>query len=414
MGERVAILGMGVSGEAAADLARTKGDTAVVFDEKADTGGAFLKAEDLVEVDRIVISPGFGAGHPWRKMAQSSGKPCLGETAYAAESWRGKIYGVTGTNGKTSLTQLMTAAFNQAGVAALACGNIGLPLSKAVTSESNKAGAVAVCELSSFQAELAGGLQLDALVWTNFAPDHLDRYQGKAEYFYAKWSLVKCLKPGLPFVYGGEVSVAMGQFKVQANGLMVSSDTVELDGLALDSPFQGSPQNENLALAQALWEFLDLDPRALLRAAQQFVLPEYRLQVVAEAAGVKYWNDSKATNFHAVRAALSAMPEESIIWIGGGRSKAEDPAKLAAYLKERITHACIYGENAAELERALIAASVPVSSAPDCGTAIEAASRLAREESPAHVLFSPGFASFDLFESYKKRGKYFNSVVLSL
>lgn len=414
MGERVAILGMGVSGEAAADLARIKGDTAVVFDEKTDTGGAFLKTEDLAEFDRIVISPGFAIGHPWRQMAQSSGKPCLGETAYAAESWRGKVYGVTGTNGKTSLTQLLTAAFNEAGVEALACGNIGLPFSKAVASESNKPEAVAVCELSSFQAELAEGLQLDALVWTNFAPDHLDRYKDAAEYFSAKWSLVKCLKPTSPFLYGGEVSLAMGQYQAQADGIMVRSDAVELAGLAPDSPFQGPPQKENLVLAQALWKSLGLDSQALLRAAQAFVLPEYRLQLVAEAEGVRYWNDSKATNFHAVRAALSAMPDKSVIWIGGGRSKAEDPAKLAAYLNGRISHACVYGENALELEKVLTAAEVPVFRATDCGAAIEAASRLAQKESPAQVLFSPGFASFDLFESYKKRGKYFNSVVLSL
>ncbi|NCG08127.1 MAG: UDP-N-acetylmuramoyl-L-alanine--D-glutamate ligase [Verrucomicrobia bacterium] len=414
MGERVAILGMGVSGQAAAALAHAKGDTPVIFDENAETGGTVLRAEALAEVDRIVISPGFAREHPWRQLANFSAKPCLGETAYAAESWRGRIYGVTGTNGKTSLTQLLTAALNAAGVDAVACGNIGVPLSAAVASASNQSEAVAVCELSSFQAELTEGLYLDALIWTNFAPDHLDRYEDAAEYFSAKWGLVKCLKPESPYIYGREVALAMQAHQTQAEGTPVTSSDVDCAGLALDSPFQSPPQNENLALVQALWGSLGLNPQALLHAAQKFALPEFRLQVVAEIDGVRYWNDSKATNFHAVRAALSAMPREPVFWIGGGRSKGEDPAKLAASLKGRISRACVYGENALELVTALTAVGVPVEHAADCGAAIEAASRRARKEAPAQVLFSPGFASFDFFESYKTRGKYFNSVVLSL
>jgi UDP-N-acetylmuramoylalanine--D-glutamate ligase len=414
MAERIAILGMGVRGQAAADLARAKGDQVLLFDENAERGRAIFRAKDLDVVDRIVISPGFAASHPWCQIAKTSKKPCLGETAYASESWRGKIYGVTGTNGKTSLTQLLTAALREAGVDARATGNIGDPLSVAAVSASNQTAAVAVCELSSFQAEWAEGLLLDALVWTNFGPDHLDRYEAASEYFAAKWNLVKCLRPGSPFVYGPEVADAMAQNGSQATDLPVATDVVCLEGLAPDSPFRHPPQQENLALVQAFWESMGHDSQALLRAAQQFELPDYRLQAVAKVDGVTYWNDSKATNFHAVRAALSAMPDEPVLWIGGGRSKGEDPAELAACLKGRIAQACLYGENAAALEAALHAAGVSVLRSPDCGAAIEAASRLAHEAAPAQVLFSPGFASFDQFESYKKRGKYFNSVVLSL
>ncbi len=414
MGERIAILGMGVSGRAVADLAQVQGDAVLTFDENATADRADLTRADLAEVDRIVISPGLAAKHPWRRSALASGKPCQGEIGYAAERWRGKIYGVTGTNGKTSLTQLLTAALCASGVEAVACGNIGMPLASIAATPANTPEAVAVCELSSFQAELSEGLQLDALVWTNFAPDHLDRYENLKEYFMAKWSLTTRLKPGAPFVCGAELGAFIEQFGFKAAGKISDIEAMDPAGLPDHSAFLRSPQKANLALAQSLWEALDADAAALRGAAAEFKVPAHRLQIVATLDGVTCWNDSKATNFHAVGAALDAMPEGAVVWVGGGRAKGEDPAKLVEYLKGRVTQACVYGECAPLLCGVLEDSELSVYHAADCEDAIREAVRLARKNSPAHLLFSPGFASFDAFASYAERGKYFNSVVLSL
>ena len=414
MGERVAILGMGLSGQAAAELAWTRGDCAVTFDASATADHSDLTEADLTQVDRIILSPGLAEAHPWRQKALASGKPCLGEVGYAAEVWRGQIYGVTGTNGKTSLTRLLTDALRAAGVEAIACGNIGTAFASVASSADNSPDSVAVCELSSFQAELCEGLKLDALLWTNFAPDHLDRYGNAQDYFMAKWALTTCLRPGSPFIYEAGIAAKMDQNGVEATGRMVQTDCIDPAGLPDDSPFLRPPQQANLALAQALWEQLGQDAAALQKAAAKFTLPEHRLQRIAVSEGVTYWNDSKATNFHAVQAALAAMPKGSVIWVGGGRSKGEDPARLVAHLKGRIAHACVYGECAAALGEALEDMEVPQLQAKNCGDAIQAAARLAREKTPAHLLFSPGFASFDAFTSYAERGKYFNSVVLGL
>ena len=414
MGERIAILGMGVSGQAVADLAQARGDAVLTFDENVAADHTDLTGADLAEVDRIVISPGLAANHPWRQSALASGKPCQGEIGYAAERWRGKIYGVTGTNGKTSLTQLLTAALCASGVEAVACGNIGTPLASIAASPANTTEAVAVCELSSFQAELSEGLQLDALAWTNFAPDHLDRYENLKEYFMAKWSLTTRLKPGAPFVYGAELGAVMESFGVNAEGKMSDAEAMDPAGLPDDSVFLRSPQKANLALAQALWEALDADAAALRRAAAEFKVPAHRLQIVATLEGVTFWNDSKATNFHAVGAALDAMPEGAVVWVGGGRAKGEDLAMLVEYLMDRVTHTCVYGECSPSLCDALEDSGISVYHATDCEDAVREAAGVARAEAPAHLLFSPGFASFDAFASYAERGKYFNSVVLSL
>lgn len=414
MGQSLAILGMGLSGQAAAKLAQAQGDQVITFDATAKADAAEFSKTDLTAVDQILISPGFEASHPWRQCALASDKPCISEIEYAAEKWRGKIYGVTGTNGKTSLTELLAAAFCISGADAIACGNIGVPFSEVANSARNTSQTIAVCELSSFQAELVERFQLDGLLWTNFAPDHLDRYHQLSDYLNAKWKLVHCLKTQAPFFYGVEVSEAIEAHALEAKGSSVAVEAIDLSGLPVDSPFRHSPQQANLALAQALWQELGLGASALRQAAVEFKVPAYRFELVAQHAGVNFWNDSKATNFHAVNAALGSLSEGSVFWIGGGRAKGGNPADLVAILEGRITEACIYGECAPSLSSALNESSIPYHQSKDCGDAIRQAAHLAQANPPAHVLFSPGFASFDAFSSYLERGKYFDSIVFSL
>ena len=153
--------------ESVANLAKSEGNSVTIFDEKVGTNNHFLES-DIISFDNFIFSPGFPKDHPWRVLL-SGYKSIYGELGYAAERWRGKIYGVTGTNGKTTVTRLVQSILERSGKEAYVAGNIGLPLSKLVISGANHKDAIAVCEISSFQAEIIKGLSLDGLIWTNFS-----------------------------------------------------------------------------------------------------------------------------------------------------------------------------------------------------------------------------------------------------
>jgi len=411
---RVAVFGAGISGRAAAELARSGGDEVVVFDERGGVGRDRFEEADLASFDRFVFSPGFAARHPWRALVEQSGRPCFGELGYAASQWRGRLYGITGTNGKTTLTGLLAKALGRLGVDAVAAGNIGEPFSAFVRHPANHEGGVAVCEISSFQAELPEGIALDGLVWTNFAEDHLDRYASMAEYFRAKARLFPCLKPDAVCVVGPQVTDWLNLFEPDSNACSVAyADPALIEGLAPDSPFRRFPQSENFSLAAEFWWLLGYASAPLIESANEYRLAPHRLDVAAEWGGVRYWNDSKATNFHAVRAALDAV-ERPIYWIGGGQSKGGDLEAFAAEVAGSIDAAFVYGEVGERLGECLRRHMDRVAFHPRCEDAIEAASEAARRSGGGNVLFSPGFSSFDQFSSYSERGKCFIHKVLCL
>ncbi len=410
----LAIFGAGLSGRAARMLALARGHTVTLFDEAGGGDQAVFGPPQLRGFDRFIFSPGFAAAHPWRLLAEQSGKPVQSELSFAAEFWEGQLIGITGTNGKTTLTRLLAQAWQQAGKHAVAAGNIGQPLSELVLTTEQPAAALAVCEISSFQAELSQGLRLDALLWTNFAEDHLDRYPSMSAYFMAKAELLKCLGPAAVCVLGPQVVPWLEELHVPCRSAQIAAAGCHLNReLQPDSVFKRTPNTENFALAATYWHCLGLPPAALLLAANQFEPSAYRLAVVAEKDGVCYWNDSKATNFHATLAAVQAMPRP-IIWIGGGRPKGGQIEAFAAALAQRIDAAVLYGEAGPQLLAALQGQLAQVQLVPEFEHAVRVASRLAAACRPSHVLCSPGFASFDQFASYRMRGKSFDSIVLGL
>ena len=235
--KRVAIFGAGVSGQAARRLVLSLGLELCLFDEAGRGDTADFSAASLSRFDAFVFSPGFSIAHPWRVLVQRSGRPCYSELGFAAIHWRGRLLGVTGTNGKTTITSLLCNAFNSAGQPAVAAGNIGTPLSDYVLGDANHADATAVCEISSFQAELPEGLQLDGLIWSNFAEDHLDRYESMAEYFASKAQLLSCLRPGAPSVLGVDVLAFDPEVSGISASVVVDKDSGLIDQLAPDSAF---------------------------------------------------------------------------------------------------------------------------------------------------------------------------------
>ncbi|MGC6454913.1 MAG: Mur ligase family protein [Coraliomargaritaceae bacterium] len=403
---RVAVFGAGKSGSAAIRLCQHLGISCQLFDQDSKNTECYTTfgEGELSAFDAFVFSPGFAASHPWRILCQESDRPCFGECGFAASFWRGPLLGVTGTNGKTSVTTLLTDALNRSGLKAIAVGNVGRPLSEVCIENKDSESIWAVCELSSFQAELPRGLLLDGLIWTNFAEDHLDRYNSMEEYLQAKAKLLDCLKPGAPAVLGSSVPL---ESQPESRAGHWQTD------LPINSIFSSPHQNENFQLIARIWRALELPEPALLSAASSFQTLPHRLQKVAQINGVDFWNDSKATNYHAALAAVASM-ESPIYWIGGGRSKGGDIRSFASDLSKGISAAYLYGEVGAKEAFHFSASMDRVSTYSSLEEAVKAASVDAIAAAPASVLLSPGFSSFDLFSSYEQRGECFTSTVLSL
>ncbi|MFP4673024.1 MAG: UDP-N-acetylmuramoyl-L-alanine--D-glutamate ligase [Opitutales bacterium] len=411
---RIAVFGAGLSGTAALRLAASLGYKACCFDEAGGGDAMRFDADAAAAFDGFVFSPGFAADHPWRRLAESSGKPCFSELGFAASHWRGYLCGVTGTNGKTSVTELLRGALVCAGRAAEAAGNIGRPLSELVLSAANSPETTAVCEISSFQAELLRGLELDALLWTNFAEDHLDRYGSAEAYFRAKAGLFSCLRPEAPVVWGEGVEAWAKHTGVELPAWKrPEKRTVDPARLQRGSPFLQSPQNRNLAIAAQLWECWGLPESALFEAANAFELAPHRLRCVAEWDGVEFWDDSKATNPDAVLAALEGF-ELPVHWIGGGLPKGGDGPAFARALAGGIHAAFIYGAVGDAFAGNLREEGVSAIYAKQFNDVVKAAAASALASPPAVVLLSPGFASFDCFSNYAERGNSFTTTVLSL
>ena len=397
-----------MSGSGAIALLSKLGATSVVYDRSGREFGAdAAKAHELV-----VFSPGFSLHHPWLELARKSGCICMAEIDFASLFWRGKVVAVTGTNGKTTLTEFLAWALTSAGRRAAAAGNIGLPFTRLVADEDGGGpGTTAVCEVSSFQAEQLGHFVADGLLWTNFAEDHLERHAGMEAYFNAKWELVLRTPPGR-FFAGSSVQRYAAQFgRLVPPAASVATEGQPGDPHLTGSAFASYPQRENFILASAWWRSEGLDESALFAAARSFRPGRHRLSRVGTVDGVTYWNDSKATNFHAVEAALSGF-NAPVVLVAGGRSKGGDLPAFARRIAPRVSHAVLIGETAPALAAACEAVGVAHSLAASMDEAVRAASAAAQPS--GNVLLSPGFASFDMFRNYEDRGDRFERAVAEL
>ncbi|MGA3006897.1 MAG: UDP-N-acetylmuramoyl-L-alanine--D-glutamate ligase [Opitutaceae bacterium] len=407
----VAVLGAGVSGRAVADLLVKLGAEAVLFDEKG-RGGA---AREFLSVARayplVIHSPGFASGHPWLAAGRAAGAVCLAELDFASLFWRGRILAITGTNGKTTLTEFLTHALNSIGREARATGNIGHPFAQLALEADGRDGLLAVCEVSSFQAEPLQHFKADATLWTNFAEDHLERHGTMPSYFEAKWNLVARTPPAAVFAGSSVVRFAKEFGHSLPRAAALASEACAPDPSLAGTPFAGYPQRENFILAAAWWRSEQLPPAALLAAARSFHLGPHRLARIAEREGVVYWNDSKATNFHAVEGALVNF-SRPVLLIAGGRGKGGDVAGFVQRIAPRVKFAYLIGETGPAMAAACAASGVACALCPTLADAVERASAAA--EPGDHVLLSPAFASFDMFRGYDDRGRQFEDLVNNL
>lgn len=403
----VAILGAGVSGRGVQAVLGALGLTSRVYDATGEEFGAAAAARHQV----LVFSPGFPPDHPWLARAQAAGIDCWAELDFAAQFWRGRLIAVTGTNGKTTLTEFLVHALTAAGLTAYATGNIGRSFCETVVDLSGgSAETIAVCEVSSFQAEALREFHAEATLWTNLAEDHLERHGSMEKYFRAKAALAA----RSALVLAG---TSVQECASRSGGVpLPRMDWVPTVGLPSDPALDGTvfaeaPQRENFVLAAAWWARAGLPLQVLYGAAHTFHLGRHRLGLAGVVGEVAFWNDSKATNFHAVEAALRRFG--SPVWlIAGGKSKGGDVRGFVHRIAPRVKALFVIGDTAAELAAAAAAEGLSCQVFAGLREAAHAAAESARPGD--QVLLSPGFASFDQFRNYQDRGDQFESIVREL
>jgi len=416
------VLGVDDADEAAVALRwRNEGieDLAALAYDELVTGG--LKPALTPEL--VVVSPGVPLDHPGLAGLPSQ-VPVIGELELGSRFCRADMVAITGTNGKTTTTELVSHLGRKAGRRAEALGNVGRPL--CLVAEEMEPDDLAVLEVSSFQLESVREFRPHVGVVLNLAPDHLDRYPDLAAYFGAKKILADrvsaegifitwtecseaCVWPtaAKKILFGREDRGAKVFFRdgrlwtARANELL---PLVETTALALQSP----PNLLNALAGAAIGLALDLKPEAVAAGLMDFPGLPHRHQLVARRGGVAFINDTKATNVHAVCAGLAGFPDP-VVLIAGGSGKGEDYAPLAEVM-DQVRQVVLIGQEGPAIGRAL-AGVVPTTQAGSMDEAVAVAADLA--EPDAVVLLSPACASFDMFANYGKRGEAFVTAALT-
>lgn len=410
--KRVAIVGLGASGVAAAKLAIARGAHVIGVDEKPvgelSSAARALGIDVLLQRDvafddfeLVVVSPGV----PSFPALERAKCPIWGEIelAYQCRIHASPVVAIGGTNGKSTVTSLVAALLEAAGKRVFAGGNLGEPWATHV----DEAFDVVVLEVSSFQMGRIPTFRPDVAVLLNVTDDHLDRYASFDDYVRAK---------GNCFVHQTERDLAV----VLADDVLCLREAkrgrariVTFGNIPLDMPvnLQGAHNALNAAAAIAAVAPFGVSKEIIAHVLATFEGLPHRMARVAEVNGVRFYDDSKGTNVGASVTALLGLRENKAVLIAGGRDKQGSYAPLARAMKEKGRAAVVIGEAAARIEEAL-APLVPVVRAASMDEAVNKSVGLAKPGDA--VLLSPACSSFDMFRDYKHRGDEFVRAVRSL
>jgi UDP-N-acetylmuramoylalanine--D-glutamate ligase len=385
--KRVLVLGMARSGQAAAAALVTRGVEVVPADRKL---GNDTELSLLDGVQLLVKSPGVPPEAALVEEARRRAIPVWSEVELGSRLLGATpIVGVTGTNGKTTTVELLGAIFRAAGRDVAVAGNVGNPLTAVGNAD------WVVCELSSFQLEDVHELHLRVAVLLNLEPDHLDRHGTYEAYRDAKLRIFE------------RADTAVVPRGLGLAGIEFAAD----DPLPAEPLIPGAHNRENAAAATAAARATGIGDEAIAEALRTFRGVEHRLELVRELHGVRFVNDSKATNVAAARRGIAAYDVPLRLILGGSR-KGESFEPLAHALGSNVRSVHLIGETADELAEALDSAGVGYVRAGDLASAVAAAARGA--ESGDVVLLSPACASYDQFENFEHRGEEFRRLVQNL
>lgn len=443
-GKPVLVLGLARTGKATAQFCAERGATVTATDLRADAefaesiGG--LKAAgvtlelgksgtEILHGQHLVIpSPGVPGDAPVLKAANEQQIPVWSEIELASRFLKGRLIAITGSNGKTTTTSLVEHILRQAGTSTVLAGNIGTPLIAHVNESSEST--VTVAEVSSFQLEWIETFRPDIAVFLNLTPDHLDRHKTLAAYAAAKARIFenqveqdfavvnlddaasRGLAPSRPQLYWFSRTAEVEQGAFVRGGKVIfrtpGSDEAVLE--VSEIPLPGAHNLENVLAAVIAARLAGVEPAQIAQGVRTFPGVEHRIEFVEEIGGVRYFNDSKATNVDATLKALEAFAGRIIV-ILGGKDKDSDYALLRPRLREKAILALLIGA-ASEKIAGQIEGSVALERA---GTLQNAVRIAARTASPGDiVLLSPACASFDQFQNYEERGRVFKELVRQL
>jgi len=374
----------------------------------------------FLNAHRIVVSPGVPMSEPVLRLAKDSGVEITGDIDLFAHEVTVPVVGITGSNGKSTVTTLLSAMIESADMKVGMGGNIGIPALDLVSEGAD----LYVLELSSFQLETLTNLPMEVAVILNISPDHLDRYDDISSYALSKQviyeSAVKLvvnrdddlasqkIPPGkqvIGFTLHEPEDGDFGVRRYDAELWLCHGQEKLLPVLALK--IKGLHNVANALAALAIGSLLDLPLQPMLRALEEFAGLEHRTQWVAEINGVNWFNDSKATNVGASLAAIEGLPGTHVL-IAGGESKQADFSPLKRVAKGWLRAVVLIGRDADVIEQALDNV-VPVVHALDMDDAVNKAAVLA--EPGDNVLLSPACASFDMFQGFEHRGEAFIQAV---
>jgi UDP-N-acetylmuramoylalanine--D-glutamate ligase len=435
--QNIAVLGAGLSGSAAALLLRSEGAQVTVLDSAEEKN--LLKStidnlraqdvrvicgaaadEDSSGYEMAVLSPGIDPASRLVRNFSARGIDIIGELELG---WRFcekiPVIAVTGTNGKTTTTELLAQMLNACGQRTIACGNIGKPLSE--VAREKQTFDVLTVEVSSFQLETISTFHPSISLWLNFAPDHLDRYRSVPEYRAAKLrifenqtdadvAVVNAIEK-IPNICARTITFSAytngGDFRLADGAILYRDESV----LRLaDTRLRGLHNIENLMATLAVGMARGLSFGEMVPPLSTYEPQPHRCEFVREVSGVTYVNDSKATNLDAMDKALRAQTKP-VILIAGGKDKGFSFDPLRSLVKEKVRSTILIGEMAQSIRRSWSGA-VESEIATSLADAVERAHASAKPGEM--VLFSPGTSSFDMFKSYADRGDQFRALVRAL
>lgn len=433
---RIGILGAGISGIGAALLAKAKGyevwvsDLGEIKEDRKHTlrehhipfeeKGHHL--ETLLTCEVIVKSPGMSNEGSIIQALMNAGKEIIGEIEWAYRHANGRIIGITGSNGKTTTTGLCHHFLHEAGIHAAKVGNVGEGFCHYLVDQSAD---WYVCELSSFQLEDVTTFRPQVAILLNITPDHLDRYAYSLNrYADAKMKIVQSMTEADTLIYNAMDPVSVAKvvstqmeprlWTIRETDLIGDDRVYIREDLVLDlsrSRLMGKHNQVNVIAAARAALLAGCPAEKLQPALESFVNEAHRMEVVGDKKGVRYINDSKATNVDAVFYALGAM-KTPVIWIAGGQDKGNDYGPVMELVRNKVKALICLGLDNKKLYETFSTEVNTISETTSMREAVRRAASLA--SSGDVVLLSPACASFDLFRDYRDRGEQFKEAVREL
>ncbi|MFL2564897.1 MAG: UDP-N-acetylmuramoyl-L-alanine--D-glutamate ligase [Parvicellaceae bacterium] len=445
--QNITVLGAGKSGVGAAILASKQNLNVVVYNDSNITEENInllnnygvkwytqdYTSSDILDNDLLVISPGILDNHPVVKHFEEKSKPVISEIEFASYFCDAKKICITGTNGKTTTTLMVTHILEKAGLSVKAVGNIGESYSLSVALEKFD---YYVIELSSFQLDRMYEFKADISIILNISSDHLDRYNNDfTKYSQSKFRISQNMLSGDHLVYNHDDHVISTWISSQSKKLyqshpisikekLMKGSWLEKEQIQINInnkkttimsihqlAQQGKHNLFNSMAAGVAARVLDIRKEIIRESLSDFQNVEHRLEEVTKIHGINFINDSKATNVNSTWYALESM-QQPTIWIVGGVDKGNDYSVLEGLVKQKVLGIVCLGKDNSKIKEAFGSIVESFFEASSADQAVQISYRIAKKG--YNVLLSPACASFDLFKSYEDRGHQFKSAVRSL